>query len=198
MKNTEPQTWFFQDDKMFKKYFRRKKTPKEREEGQKLINMIKGFYHKVFEKELESLTELGAYNQIGYTENYGYYAMSVQNRGYYDVIRGDTIDEVFWPIIREVLLFYGNNYVQNCRKELREDFIKRFGTNSKLSIFQYNNFFDLLYIKEYALIVLNKYYDRKIPDYMVKCYESELSMNSYYDWKFNCKTNKMEIVQSRV
>ena len=179
---------------MFKEYFCREKTSKEIEEGQALIDKIKGFYNKVFGDEFKSLVRLGGYNQIGYTENYGYYAMGNEDRGYYDVTRGDTIDEAFWLIIRRVLLIYGNNYVRSCRKELREDFVKRFGTSKILSPYQHDNFFNLLYIIECAVIAWNKYYEGKIPDYIVKYYEEQLTKSSYYSWKFDSKTNEMKIV----
>ena len=178
-----------QESAVFKKYFVDKQlSDKEKENTNKLSNLLLHFYQKLYGKETKSIND-NIFNYdfytYGYLENYGYYVINHDNCSYY-LIKGyeDNIQNAFISLAIKVLDKKAEEYIRSNRKLLKKDFKNRF-PNIK--------YIDSLYIYEYELLKWKEYFDGIIPQLIIDEYNKHFNYdlnNNEIKFKYDQSSNK--------
>lgn len=177
-KKKETKNIFHTTEKEFKKYFDKTKSNHEKNKEQLLLNLLNDFFSKVY-KESQSFIEKD-YPYIGYTEHYGYYALTKTGHNLFTLVEGfpcQNIDDAFYLIIEDYLWSHGIDFEYNNREKLKKDYNKRFHNS---------NYNDVMYFCEYALDKWNKFYGKNIPENIINYYEKYLN-NLWISSKENIK-----------
>lgn len=170
IKELKNKNLFHKDNELFKKYFIEKaKSKEETANTKKLSDLVLSFYQKIYDKD----TKYVNYNMFdydfctyGYLENYGYYIINYDTHNYYFVAQYDEISEAFVALIRIILNKKSQVYEQANRRNLKQDFKKRF-PNVK-----YDKFFCQY---EYELNKWSEYFDGNIPQELINKYNAAIN-----------------------
>lgn len=180
----------YYDDKLFKKYFSEKiPTDNEEEKKEEFKNLLDEFCLKVYRMDSNAWGFFPHGFIFGYLEDFGYYILTVGDRGYYNLDNyGEDIEEAFKNIVTEILSVYAMDYEFENRKSLKEDFSNRFGN------MEYSG---CIYFAENALQIWDLFYDGNIPKEIVDFYDDYLNRVCGDDanvmiWKFNTATKSFE------
>ena len=191
---------FYYTDENFLRYFCGDKNENESEKIDLLLKRLKECTEKIHSAGLITDTvssETSLCLQLGYTENYGYYALEDNGRGHYSVPYGlpsENIDTAVMMIIRRIIWFWSLEFERINRSELKKDYKSRF---SKYGLFLYDGF---VYYAEFCLRVWKIFFDNVIPEEVIEFYEacmndiSSLAKKASYIWKYNSEGYKFELV----
>ena len=191
--------FFHYTDENFLRYFCGDKNENESKKTELLAEKLKECIEKIHSFGLITDTvssETSLCLQLGYTENYGYYALEDNGRGHYSVPYGlpsENIDTAVMMIIRRIIWFCSLEFERINRSELKKDYESRFNEYG----FLYEG---CLYYAEYCLSVWKILFDNVIPKEVIEYYEtcmndiSSLIKITSYIWKYNSEGYKFELV----
>ena len=124
--------------------------------------------------------------KIHYKENFGYITVINPDRDMVDIIfYGEDEDTAFMHAITGYMWRCGDYYEYNNRKELAEDFRRRFPDDVRE-----DNYYFTFYVCEYALRTLNNYFNGNIPENIKNYFERELNPKWQFDYEHNCMIKK--------
>lgn len=119
--------------------------------------------------------------KIKYRDDFGYITVINPDRDMIDIyFYGRDEDTAFTHAITSYMFRCGDYYEYNNRKELAEDFRRRFPDDVRE-----DNYYGPFYFIEYALSKLNTYFKGNIPEQIRKFYEGRLGDKWQFDYEQN-------------
>ena len=169
--------YFYYVDPLFEKYFgERKLNEYEEEKVKEVYDKINSFLEK------ENITNHN-YVTISYLEDFGYYGKSYSDRGHFDIVPlGEDSNEAFIYTIDDILFVLYHNVELYNRREIQEEFYKKFGD------IEYDS---TLFPNERSLLKWKDYYDGNLPQRIIDYYEGSANgiwnkeNNNYYRFDGN-------------
>ena len=193
IKELEGRYRFFQDDPIRKYFFDRKATENEIQKMDDLAIKIEEFAKKV---DLDDYD----FKFAGYLDNYGYYILFDEDRGWYGLMPlGEDIEEAFSNCISISLSYISHYYELKNRDELQKNFNSRFSNMGfvikETDEYILEDYCPLFYDHEYELSVYDKYYDGNIPTEIIERYTN--SLNNFWwskeqgvKWEYDYNTKR--------
>lgn len=187
--------FFHCTDENFLRYFCGDKNENESKKTELLVEKLKECTEKIHSAGLITDTvssETSLCLLLGYTENYGYYALEDDGGGFYSVPYGlpnENIDTAVMMIIRRIIWFWSLEFERINRSELKKDYESRFSEYG----FLYEG---CLYYAEFCLSVWKILFDNVIPEEVIEFYEacmndlSSLVKITSCIWKYNAEDGR--------
>ena len=191
--------FFHYTDENFLRYFCGDKNENEVENTILLSEKLKECIEKIHSAGLITDTvssETSLCLQLGYTENYGYYALEYDGGVFYSVPYGlpnENIDTAVMMIIRRIIWFWSLEFERINRSELKKDYESRFSEYG----FMYEG---CLYYAEFCLSVWKILFDNVIPEEVIEFYEacmndiSSLVKITSCIWKYNAEDGRFVLI----
>ena len=175
-------------------FFRRHKfTDEESKKTNELMNKLDDYIVKTRGENGLKKFHCSDEGKIKYINPYGYISVTNHDRDEVNVYGyGNTVEEVFIPILMDYEFWISEGYEWSHRQELNKKFSERF-LNGEYSENDYHGPF---FFAELALQDFRQYYGDNLPQEIISKYENYLKEvgegNYKYDFEANCFVKNAE------